>query len=60
MYYTSDVYAYQPAYQKFICVHFFLFVIICENLFFLIESFWILHICENSSFFMVVCGNLFL
>ena len=35
IYYTTDVYAYQPAYQEFICIHLFLFVIICENLFFL-------------------------
>ena len=30
-----------------ICMHLFLFVIICENLFFLWESFWISIICVN-------------
>ena len=35
LYYTTDVYSYQPAHREFICTHLFLFVIICENLFFL-------------------------
>ena len=38
---TTKVYPYQPTYRKFTCTHLFLFVIICENLFFLWESFWI-------------------
>ena len=38
-YYTTDVYPYQPTYRGFVCTHLFLFVIICENLFFLRESF---------------------
>ena len=39
IYYTTDVYPYQPTYREFICTHLFLFVIFCENLFFLSESF---------------------
>ena len=38
-YYWGD--PYQPTYQEFICKHLFLFLIICENLFFLWEPFWI-------------------
>ena len=45
-YYTTGVYPYQPTYWGFACMHLFLFVIICENLFFLWESFWIL-ICDH-------------
>ena len=39
LYYTTDVYSYQPAYLEFICTHLFLFVIICDNLFSVWESF---------------------
>ena len=35
IYYTTDVYPYQPAYWEFFCIHLFLFAIICENLFFI-------------------------
>ena len=35
LYYTTDVYPYQPTYLEFICTHLFLFMITCENLFFL-------------------------
>ena len=50
MYYTTDLYAAQPAYREFICKHLFFFVIICEYLFFLWESFLSVRIssyCEN-------------
>ena len=59
IYYTTRMHHYQPAYQEFICTHLFLFVIICENLFYLWESFLIFLICENFFFFMVICENLF-
>ena len=72
LYYTTEVYPYQPTYRKFICTHFFLFVIICENLFFLWESFESLliydHLWESLLFmriflnlflFMIICENLF-
>ena len=32
LYYTNDVYSYQPAYRAFICIHLSLFVIICDFL----------------------------
>ena len=32
IYYTTDMYPYQLAYQEFICTHLFLFVIICDFL----------------------------
>ena len=35
LYYTTCVYPYKPTYREFTCTHLFLFVIICENLFFL-------------------------
>ena len=41
IYNTTSVYPYQPTYWEFVCTDLFLFVIICENLFFLWESFWI-------------------
>ena len=41
LYYTTSVYPYQPTYREFICTHLFLFVIVCENLFFLWKFFWI-------------------
>ena len=34
IYYTADVYPPQPVFQKFICTHLFLLVIICKILFF--------------------------
>ena len=40
-YNTTSVYPYQSTYREFICTHLFSFVIICENLFFLWEHFWI-------------------
>ena len=48
LYYATSVYPYQRTYREFICTHLFLFAIICENLFFLWESFLI--ICDNLSF----------
>ena len=45
--YTTDVYPSQPAYWKLICKHLLLFVIICEDRFFLWESSWIFFICEK-------------
>ena len=53
IHYTTDVYLYQPAYETYIYTHLFLFVILCENFFFLWESFWIflvwasLFICDH-------------
>ena len=38
-YNTTEVYLYQPIYREFICTLSFWFMIICENLFFLSESF---------------------
>ena len=52
-YYTTDVYPYQPTYRTSIYMHFFLFVTICENLFFyenLFEFFLFAIICENLFF----------
>ena len=40
IYYSTDVYPYQPACQEFTCSYLYLFVIIWENLSFLWESFW--------------------
>ena len=59
MYYTTDMYPYQLTYRGCVCTLLFLFVVICENLFFLWESFWILLICENLFLSMIVCKNLF-
>ena len=50
IHYTTDVYLYQPAYETSIYTHLFLFVIICENFFFLWESFWIFFIVSISSY----------
>ena len=50
IYYTTDLYPYQPVYQEFICTHLFIFVIICENLFYLWEPFLIFLVCENLFF----------
>ena len=41
LYYTTGVYPCQPTYQEYIFMHLFLFLIICENFFFLWEFFWI-------------------
>ena len=59
VYYNTDLYPYQHAYGEFICTHLFFFVIICENLFFLWEYFWILLIYKNLFLFMIICENLF-
>ena len=40
LYYTTDMYPYQLTYQTSIYMHLSSFVTICENLFFLWESFW--------------------
>ena len=68
--YTTDVYTPQPTYREFICTHLFLLVIICKNIFFLWESFWIssylwesLLIYDHlwvSLLFMRISLNLFL
>ena len=60
IYYTTEVYPYQPTYREFICTHLFLFVIIWRissfylNLFYLWESLLVVriflnlfHLCES-------------
>ena len=41
--YNTDVYPYQSTYREFISTHLFVFMIICENLFFLWKSFFFLE-----------------
>ena len=44
MYYTTDLYAAQPAYREFICKHLFFF---CDHLWVSLLSMGIFFICEN-------------
>ena len=68
--YTTDAYPYQPAYKASIYTHLFIFVIICENFFFLWQSFSMnlflfVIVCENPFFLweslwvFLICENLF-
>ena len=70
IHYTTDAYPYQPAYETSIYRHLFIFVIICENFFFLWQSFSMnlflfVIVCENPFFLweslwvFLICENLF-
>ena len=47
IYYTTDVYLYQPIYQEFIPMHIFWFAIICKNPLFLWKSLFYDHLWES-------------
>ena len=62
IYYTTNVYPYQPTYRAHYLCALFLFVITCKNLFFLWESFWTFSFHENifeSLLIMRIFLNLF-
>ena len=59
IYYTTSLCPYQPAYQEFICTHLFLFVVICENLIFLWQYFWIFFYLWEYPLIVRIFWNLY-